>query len=121
MVDRRHKELTHEDIQKISEIYHTWRGELKDKNYQDYPGFCKSASLEEIVKHGGILMPGMYVGAEDEDEDDEIFEEKMNRLTFELANQIEEGKKLDADIMKNLASIGFEYDENQKPNRNNRS
>ena len=108
MVDRRHKELTLEDIKKISTTYHTWRGELKDKNYQDVPGFCKSASVEVIRKHEGILSPGRYVGTEEEEEDDEVFEETMNRLTSELASQIEEGKKLDADIMKNLASIGFE-------------
>src|SRR6266487_3499125 len=107
MIDRRHKELTHEDIMKISETYHTWRGELKDKKYQDVPGFCKSAYLEEIRKHEGILTPGRYVGAEEEEEDGQIFEEKVVRLTSELAKQMEEGKKLDDNIMKNLASIGF--------------
>jgi type I restriction enzyme M protein len=75
MVDRRHKELTHEDIMKISEAYHTWRGELKDKEYQDVPGFCKSASLEELKKQEGILTPGRYVGAEQEEEDDQIFKD----------------------------------------------
>jgi type I restriction enzyme M protein len=85
MVDRRHKELMREDIKKISETYHTWRGELKDKKFQDAPGFCKSASLEEISKHEWILTPGRYVGVEEEEQDDEVFEEKMDHLTSELA------------------------------------
>ncbi len=106
MIDRRHKELTKEDIQKISDTYHAWRGENKLK-YQDVQGFCKSASIDEIRKHGHILAPGRYVGAAEEEEDTELFADKMKRLTSELSKQIEEGKKLDAEIKKNLASIGF--------------
>jgi type I restriction enzyme M protein len=107
MVDRRHRELTDEDIKKISDTYHVWRGEMKDRKYEDVPGFCKSATLEEIRKHEWILAPGRYVGAEEEEEDDEEFEERMKRLTSELAGQMEEGKRLDEEIRKNLASIGF--------------
>ena len=107
MVDRRHRELTYEDTKKISETYHTWRGELIDKKYQDVAGFCKSASVEDIRKHERTLTPGTYVGAEDEEEEDEAFEEKIDRLMSELAKQMEEGRKLDGDIMKNLARIGF--------------
>ncbi|CAE6500799.1 putative type I restriction enzyme HindVIIP M protein [Candidatus Nitrosotenuis uzonensis] len=107
MVDRRHRELTDEDIKRISDTYHAWRGELKDKKYKDVPGFCKSASLDEIRKHEWILTPGRYVGAEEEEEDDEVFEEKMKKLTSELSKQMEEGKRLDEEIKKNLESIGF--------------
>ena len=64
MIDRRHKELTKEDINKISETYHAWRGELKDKKYEDIAGFCKSVKLDEIRKHEHILTPGRYVGTE---------------------------------------------------------
>jgi type I restriction enzyme M protein len=106
LVDRRHRELTQEDIQKISETYHAWRGKTK-KKYEDIVGFCKSASLDEILKDGFILTPGKYVGAEEEEDDPEEFEEKMKKLTSELAKQTEEGKKLDVEIKKNLASIGF--------------
>src|SRR5438128_7214704 len=58
MVDRRHKELADDDVKRISWTYHAWRGELKDKKYRDVPGFCESASLEEIRKQGWILTPG---------------------------------------------------------------
>jgi type I restriction enzyme M protein len=104
MVDRRHQELIDEDIQKIADVYHSWRG--KDGLYEDAPGFCKSAKLEEIRKHEYILTPGRYVGIEEE-EDDEAFEEKMKRLTSELAQQMEEEKKLDEEIKNNLEEIGY--------------
>lgn len=107
MVDRRHRELTDEDIKRIADTYHAWRGELKGNKYQDIPGFCKSASLEEIRKHEWILTPGRYVGAEEEEEDEEAFEEKMEKLTLELAKEMEEGKGLDEEIKKNLRSIGY--------------
>ena len=106
MVDRRHRELTDEDIQKIASTYHAWRGE--GGKYQDIKGFCKSAKLDEIQKHDYILTPGRYVGAEDVEEDDEAFDEKMKKLTAELAEQMEKGQKLDKEIRKNLAGIGFE-------------
>lgn len=108
MVDRRHRELTEEDIKKISETYHAWRGELKDRKYQDIPGFCKSSSLEEIRKHQWILTPGRYVGAEEEEIDDEEFDKNMKYLTSELAKQLENGNRLGEEIKANLRKIGYE-------------
>ena len=107
MVDRRHRELTDEDVQKIATIYHAWRGE--GGKYQDIKGFCKSSTIEDIRKHGHILTPGRYVGAEDVEEDDEAFEKKMKRLTAELAKQMEEGRRLDGEIRKNLKGIGYDF------------
>lgn len=109
MVDRRHRELTKEDIKKISDAYHTWRGEMKDEKYQDIQGFCKSTTFEEIRKHEYVLTPGRYVGAEEEEEDEEVFEERMKRLTSELTKQMENGAKLDEEIRKNLRSIGYGF------------
>lgn len=106
MIDRRHRELTDEDIQKIIFIYHSWRGERGGK-YEDLKGFCKSVKIDEIKKQGYILNPGHYVGIEEADEDDELFEEKMNKLTVDLSKQMEESKNLDEEIKKNLEIIGF--------------
>ena len=106
MVDRRHRELTDEEIKKIASTYHAWRGE--DGEYKDIPGFCKSATIEEIRKHNHILTPGRYVGFEEEEEDDEPFDEKMKRLTNELAQQFQKSRELEEEIKKNLESIGFE-------------
>jgi type I restriction enzyme M protein len=105
MIDRRHRELTAEDIKKISDTYHAFRGE--GGNYEDITGFCKIADLEEIKKNGYILTPGRYVGTEEIEEDDEVFEMKMKRLTLELSRQMEEEKRLDEEIRKQLCKIGL--------------
>ncbi|MEO0074844.1 MAG: class I SAM-dependent DNA methyltransferase [candidate division WOR-3 bacterium] len=105
MIDRRHRVLTDEEIKKIADTYHAWRGEGGE--YKDIPGFCKSATIEEIRKHDYILTPGRYVGFEIEEEDMEAFEEKMKRLTAELAKQMEEGKRLNEEIKKNLEKLGW--------------
>ena len=109
MVDRRHRQLTPEDIKKISDTYHAWRGEPingKEIEYKDFPGFCKSATLEEIRKQNHILTPGRYVGYEEPEEDPEEYRQKINRLKKELAEQMKEAKKLDEEIIKNLKRIG---------------
>src|SRR5205809_7632756 len=95
MVDRTHRELTDDDIARIAGMYHLWRGEKSVRpehiegrtTYEDIPGFCKSATLEEIRKHGHVLTPGRYVGAEAQEDDGEPFEDKMQRLTATLREQ----------------------------------
>ncbi len=105
MIDRRHKNLTDEDVNKIASVYHAWRGE--GGKYSDVKGFCKAAKLEEIRKHEHILTPGRYVGTEEVEDDDEAFDEKMKRLTASLSEQMKKGQKLDEEIKKNLKGIGY--------------
>jgi len=107
MVDRTHRELTAEEIERIARTYHAWRGEKGAGEYEDVPGFCKSASLEEIRKHGHVLTPGRYVGAEAQEDDGEPFEAKMNRLTTQWREQQAEARKLDAAIAANLEELGY--------------
>ncbi len=118
MVDRTHRELTDDDLAKIAGTYHAWRGDKitpsplagegrGEGEYADVPGFCKSATLDDIRKHGHVLTPGRYVGAEATEDDGEPFEEKMQRLTTALQTQMTEGAKLDEAIAANLASLGF--------------
>ena len=107
MVDRTHRELTGEDIARIAETYHVWRRGEEDDGYADVPGFCRSASLDEVRKHGHVLTPGRYVGAEPQEDDGEPFEDKMKRLVAELREQQAAGSKLDAAITKNLKALGF--------------
>lgn len=107
MIDRRHRELTHYDIQQIADTYHAWRGET-DTAYEDVEGFCNSATIEEIRGNNHILTPGRYVGIEEEDEDIEPFEEKMERLTIQLAEYFEKSKQLEEEIRRNLEEIGYE-------------
>ncbi len=108
MIDRVHRELTDDDIRRIADTYHAWRGDKDSKvKYEDVPGFCKSATLDDIRHHGHILTPGRYVGAAEVEDDGEPFEEKMARLTAELHKQTEQSEKLDKLIWANLEDIGY--------------
>jgi type I restriction enzyme M protein len=108
MVDRTHRELTDEEIARIARTYHAWRGEKEAGEYADVPGFCKNAPLEEVGKHGHVLTPGRYVGAEALEDDGEPFEEKMKRLTAQLRDQMAEGRILDEAIRQNLKGLGYD-------------
>ena len=110
MKTRVERVLTDEDIEKIAGTVHAWRsdGEVSDA-YADVAGFCYSAKLEEIEKNGFVLTPGRYVGAADQDDDDEPFDQKMKRLTALLKQQQEEGASLDQQIGENLRRLGYEF------------
>jgi type I restriction enzyme M protein len=114
MVSRRLRVFEDEDLKKISDAYHTWRnsplqgGQGGVKNYEDIPGFCKTATLEEVKANNNVLSPGRYVGTEAEEDDRISFEKKMKKLTKELMEQFEEGRKLEEEIKENLKSIGFD-------------
>ncbi|QNO38658.1 SAM-dependent DNA methyltransferase [Protaetiibacter sp. SSC-01] len=103
MASRRLRELTEDDIQKIAGTYHAWRNH--DGGYEDIPGFAKAASLEEITKHGFVLTPGRYVGAEDAELDEEPIEEKIERLTSELFAEFERGRELEEEVRKRLGEL----------------
>ncbi|WP_281750176.1 class I SAM-dependent DNA methyltransferase [Thermodesulfomicrobium sp. WS] len=117
LVDRTRRELTDEEIQKIADTYHAWRlpaprlrqagGEPGAGEYADIPGFCKSATLDEIRKHGHVLTPGRYVGAARQEDGGEPFAEKMARLAAQWRQQREEAARLDAAIEANLRELGF--------------
>ncbi|TNF09209.1 MAG: DNA methyltransferase, partial [Gammaproteobacteria bacterium] len=107
MIDRTHKEFTTEDIAEITRTYHAWRGEAKDGSYEDVPGFCKAATLEDIKANDYVLTPGRYVGAAEIEDDGIPFEEKMTELTQTLYQQMEESEKLDAVIRENLEKLGY--------------
>jgi len=107
LVDRTHRELADEDIARIADTYHAWRGETGAGEYADVPGFCKSAPLDDVRKHGHLLTPGRYVGAEAQEDDGEPFHEKTRRLTATLREQQAEAAKLDAAIAANLRELGY--------------
>jgi len=117
MIDRVHRELTDEDIARLAKTFHAWRGEKlpspsgrgqgEGGKYKDVPGFCKSATTEEISQHGHVLTPGRYVGAEEVEDDDEPFGEKMARLVATLNEQFAESRKLEKAIRSNLEGLGY--------------
>ena len=105
--DRTHRELGGEDIARIADTYHAWRGKDADDDYADVAGFCKSSTLDEVSRHGQILTPGRYVGAEIAEDDGEPFEDKMTRLAAQWREQQAEAHRLDAAVAENLAALGF--------------
>ncbi|MDK2944589.1 MAG: type restriction enzyme protein [Mesotoga sp.] len=135
MIDRKHKTLTEEDIKRIADTYHTWRGEIasietgqtllaaeqstienylkescereEPEGYEDIPGFCKTATIDEIRKNSYILTPGRYVGMEEIEDDGIPFEEKMAELSATLYEQFAEAHRLEAAIKKNLEGLGY--------------
>jgi type I restriction enzyme M protein len=111
MDTRANRVLTNEDIAKITDTVHAWRGTNGSTgDYQDVDGFCYGATIEDIEKHNFILAPGRYVGASDEDdEDEEEFGQKMQRLVVQLGQNNEEASRLDQQIARNLGSLGYEF------------
>lgn len=107
MISRVQKELTTDDITKIAQTYHAWRGETKDGKYKNKSGYCKSATLEEIEANDFVLTPGRYVGAAPIEDDGIPFETKMSELSQTLYEQMKESKKLDRVIRKNLEVLGY--------------
>jgi type I restriction enzyme M protein len=105
LVDRTHRDLSDEDIARIADTYHAWRGETDAGEYADIPGFCKSATLEEIRRHGHVLTPGRYVGAAAVEEDEVPFDERFAALRATLEAQLAEGEKLGAVIREKLARV----------------
>lgn len=99
------RDFTQDDLNKVTELFHNWQ---TGEGYEDKAGFCKSVELEELKKHDYVLTPGRYVGAADEIDDGEPFAEKMARLTAQLKTQFEESDRLEGEIKKNLAGLGYE-------------
>ncbi|MCD6180013.1 MAG: N-6 DNA methylase, partial [Bacteroidales bacterium] len=102
LINRRTRELSKEDIQKIADTYHNWRN--PDGNYEDIKGFCNSASIERVKELDYVLTPGRYVGLADE-EDDFNFNERFLKLKAEFEEQLKEEAVLNKRIAENLAKI----------------
>ena len=107
MVSRKQRELTQADISIIANTYHNWRNAKPENEYQDDPGFCKSATIQEIRKNGHVLTPGRYIEFKKEEEDDATFEEKMQKLTFTLREQIQNSRTLDQKIEISLNRLDY--------------
>ena len=105
MINRRNRELTLEDIARVTDAYHNFK--TQNGKYEDVAGFCKVADLEEIKEHDYVLTPGRYVGSEAVEDDNEAFAEKMERLTAELNEQFSKSHELEQKIKENLTKINL--------------
>jgi type I restriction enzyme M protein len=102
MINRRNRELTEEDIAKVANLYAQFK---ETGTVEDIAGFVKVASLDDIKGHDFVLTPGRYVGSEVVEDDDEVFEEKIKRLTTELYEQFEKSRELETKIKSNLEQV----------------
>ncbi len=105
MISRVQAEFNDEVIARIEHTVSAWRGE--GGVYEDVAGYCRSVSLTEIATHGHVLTPGRYVGAEEVEDTDDAFADKMQMLTEVLGEQIAKGAELDALIQQKLGSLGY--------------
>ena len=107
-IDRAHNELSKQQIQKITRTYGSFIGKEGYSKYKNIAGYCCVATITDIEKNNFVLTPGRYVGSEEIEEDNEIFQDKMKRLTQEYSKLSAESKELDIEIRKNLREIDFE-------------
>ncbi len=107
-ISRTQIELTDEEIDRVASRYHRWRGTVEDADYADEPGFCRSATLEEIEASGFVISPGRYVGAPESEEDEIAFEERMATLVDRLAEEMAENERLAREVRAGLLSVGYE-------------
>jgi len=105
LINRRTREFSREDIEKIASTYHNWRN--TDGKYEDIKGFCNSASIERVRELGYVLTPGRYVGLPD-DEDDFDFKERFTKLKAEFEGELKEEERLNALILENLDKVMIE-------------
>jgi type I restriction enzyme M protein len=104
LVDRTRREFSDEDVQTIASTYHRWR---EGKDYEDVPGFCKAATLEDIKAHGFVLTPGRYVGAAAAEEDAVPFPERFAELQAKLEEHFAEGRRLETAIRERLQRLEY--------------
>ena len=104
-ISRKQVTFTDKQIQKIANTARVWRGQKVEGKYEDVPGFCKSAKLEEIEKNGFVITPGRYVGIPEEEDDGIPFEEKMKKLQQDLNVSFKESEKLGKEILNDLKKV----------------
>jgi len=105
MVDRAERALSDADIARIADTYHAWRGTSREP-YADEPGFCYSATLAEIKDADYALTPGRYVGTAAAEDDGEELDAKIERLTAELIEAMDESARLDRVVREQLGRLG---------------
>ena len=104
MVDRKHRDFTDEDIQKLADTFKAFQ----DGTLEEVKGFCAVADIQAIAAQDYILTPGRYVGIEEQEDDGEPFDEKMKRLTSELSDMFKKSHELENEIREKLGAIGYD-------------
>ncbi len=90
--------------QKLADIFTAFQ----NGTLEEIKGFSAVADISEIAKQDYILTPGRYVGIEEQEDDGELFDDKMKRLTGELSEMFKKSHELEEEIRKKLGAIGYE-------------
>lgn len=107
-ISRTQIDLSDSEIARISGAYHAWRGQPGAGSYEDEPGFCKRATIEEVAAGGFALTAGRYVGAAVEEADEGAFEERMAALVEQLRQDFAESARLTAEAKRALEAVGHD-------------
>jgi type I restriction enzyme M protein len=105
MVDRTRKEFSDADIDKITRAYHSWRGESDAGAYEDVPGFCKAATIDQVRQQAHVLTPGRYVGSAEIDDVHGLFADRFAELANKLREQFKDAELLSARIVQSLQRV----------------
>lgn len=105
MVDRTHRELSNEDVERTAGVYHAWRGEPTASQYEDIAGFCATVEVETAIKLRCVLIPGRYVGAADTPLDAQALEETISRLSSDVRESINESLRLQQEVLHVLGAL----------------
>jgi type I restriction enzyme M protein len=99
---RKQKQLTPEDIERLAAAYRQFKSECAP---DAVPGLCAVATLDKIREYHYALTPGRYVGASDDGEEDEPFEERFPKLRAQLLVELGAATELHSEIQSALALL----------------
>jgi len=107
-ISRTQIDLSAEEVARVVDTYHAWRGQPDAGDYGDVPGFCATADLAALEAADFTLSPGRYVGAPEEEDDEVAFEERMATLVEQLGHEIRENQRLAGEVKRQLEGLGYE-------------
>ena len=105
--EKKYTELTEDDIDKVTEVYHNWQQEGYQESYQDIPEFCYSASFDEVSETAFTLVPSRYIEFINRDENIDL-DTKMKTLQTELTELLVAEEKSKADLLSVFKELGYE-------------
>lgn len=105
--EKKYIELTQDDRDKVTAVYHNWQQEGYENTYEDVPEFCYSASYDEIKEKGFTLVPSRYIEFVNRDENID-FDTKMKQLQGELYELLVKEEKSKADLLSVFKELGYE-------------
>ena len=105
--EKKYIELTQEDRDKVTAVYHSWQQEGYESTYENVPEFCYSAGFDEVKEKGFTLVPSRYIEFINRDENID-FDTKMKQLQGELSELLVQEEQSKADLLSVFKELGYE-------------